>query len=315
MGLSDPLSYKIVYNFYFYGATVLVPVAVFFNFLTIFIFLGKKFKKTNFGFLSAILTAFNTFSLIWNLIVYKFFEIIGQDLASKSNDLCFFMQFLSRSIQQLPAFVQVLISLYQYFEIKLSAGKSLAFIHKRKYILLILVLTTVLVFIINVPNLFKYLEIKHATNTTKERKSCRRRRDLTLVADIETALMRTIIPFLLLSILNVLIAKIIINSKKKFSKQNNFKKEYQYALSLFLMNLIFLICTLPLTITYISLTIFENIILNPFLYDEFDLIHSFSNWISYFYFAITFPIDLIFNKTFRKTFFEILNYVFWCRKK
>lgn len=289
---------------YFYSSFVIVPIGVILNTLTIVVFSRKRFQKSNYGFLTIVMTVFNTFSLIWGIIIYKYLAAIDQDPSFISSFICFTFQYVSRSIQQFPTFIQCFISMYQYFEI--NSSKIHVYLKYKKNILLSIILIIFITSLINIPSLFKYLTIsyKNASNKTiKEVRACKNSDIISLISNIETALMRTIIPLIILGYFSYEIVIKLINSKRKsHSGDTKMKKEAHFGLYLFVQNLICVVFNIPLAITYILVILYQNFLKfepNSIETDRMLLIHGLTNAFSILYYSISFFIHFTFNHAFR----------------
>lgn len=299
---------------YFYSSVLIVPLGVLFNSITFAIFSSRKFRKTNYGFISSVLAIFDSLSLFWSYFIYKYLVLLNPDFFIRSSFFCFSLQYFSRVIQMLPIYIQVFLTAFQYFEIKFTIKK---YFKNKNYILAILLLLFASVFLLNIPNLFKYTKHEYLNSTlnqTIEIRYCKHHWILSIVSDFETAFLRTLFPLIIFCILNFLIARALIKSKRKFTKKTHkLKREYQYAFSLFLINFIFVIFNFPLTITYILVNVYENFLglaKESILIRKMEFIHLTTNAIAFFYNTLSFFVNLIFNFAFRRELFLMLKLVF-----
>lgn len=109
--------------------------------------------------------------------------------------------------------------------------------------------------------------------------------------------------------LNFLIAKTLIDSKKKLVKNHNFKREKQFAFCLFLMNFIFFIFNFPLAITYLLVNIYKDILgfsSDSITMTKVQLAHYLTNALGYAYNSIAFFMNIWFNQSYRREFITML---------
>lgn len=301
---------SINYYIYFIASITIVPIGTILNIIAILIFIRKRFNKTNFGFMNIILILFDTFSLIWSFVIYKYLPAIDHDLGFKSEFLCFTYQYFSRLVQQLPGFIQVFISTYQYFEINLR-GNKLWFntFKKRGNILAGIFFMNFIICLINVPNFFKYLRISrfynNETRSEMLRIRCSHDLKLSFISSVITALMRSLIPVGLLIYLNILIARTLFNSRRKFIKTTeNSKREMNFTFGLFISNIIFFVFNSPLSVSYVLVIVIQNFHdLDSYIVSTALLIHACCNAFAFSYNSLSFFLNIMLNKAFRAEFY------------
>lgn len=292
---------------YYYESILIVPIGTSLNIATIAIYLRKKFQNCNFGFISAILVLFEIVSLIFTCVLYKYLASIDQDPSNNSDWVCFIFQYFGRIFQQIPAFIQVFISIYQYLQINLATSHSSLF-KTKKSILITILIEIALISLVNIPNLNKILVYSNLTdwdNSTilknKQTVSCIHTREISLLAGVETGLMRTVIPLSLLLIVNYMIARKLLASRKKFSTTqtttSDTHKVRNFAFNLFFSNFLYLLFNLPVSVTYVTVMLYEN--QESFEKKRMELVHGITNAIAILFNALPFFISIALNKVFR----------------
>ena len=150
-------------------------------------------------------------------------------------------------------------------------------------------------------------------------KTCTSQRSVVFARDMIAASFRAVLPFIFMVLGNIFLIRALIKSKrrsrgKKQSKTalSSMKKEVQFTISIFAMNLMFMIVYLPLTITvYTSgfLAFFPNLASASFKATN-ALVFNISVYIAFLNNTLPLLINLKFNKIFRK---ELINMLFEVR--
>ncbi len=204
-----------------------------FNALQLVIFSSPKFSKIIFGFVSCIMAIVSTVGLVWNFLFYKYLPLVSFNLGLMSSFGCFTFVWFSRVMQQIPLYTQVLITLITYLNVKsifekleihilFNLYKKCLFFqvrYPRKFkifesklkVFYIFLLMCVLDIAINMTNGFSYLSRSTFKNSTIV--SCRRSNTMDIVANFSTAMLRSIIPGIIIIALDILIIQILYASK------------------------------------------------------------------------------------------------------
>lgn len=313
---------------YFYQAILIVPSGTVLNILTVIIFSSSRFKKTNFGFINILITWSELICLIFTCVVYKLLSYVNADPSNYSDVVCFFFQFTGRLIQQIPVYIQLFLSMYQYLEISNMNG---ALLRRKVFIGTVVFVQLSIVALINFPNFYKRIQYKNVTiasnNQTYLKVSCDHSFELALLSSVQMCLMRAIIPFVLLIIINYLIARSLFRSKKKFSpyqKSGGLAKgsssfvpnrEFHFAFCLFANNMIYFVFNLPVSVTYVTVMLYDNFIrTRPIENTQMQLAHGMTNAIAIFYNALPFFIHFWLNRAFRQSAVSIFR-LDWLRPR
>ena len=142
--------------------------------------------------------------------------------------------------------------------------------------------------------------------------------EMYFISNILAVTFRTLVPFVYIAVGNGILALTFLKSKKKFS-HSNFnhtsrdnrvsRKENQFVYSIIAYNVLFIAFLLPLAFTYIAYEILKDI---PGLQAQkniatLTLVNNISVFLSSFNFTFAFPVNLKFNRVFRKEFVSIFK--------
>lgn len=300
-----------IIQLYFYCSVILVPIGSILNILSLIVFLRKRFNQTNYGYISSFIAFFNIVALIWNYVFYKYFKLIGIDLSIYSNLTCYFFRYFGRISQQFPIYIQVFLTFVKYFEISYPTNRKTFLLKKKVYINLIILGIIISILIFNIPNSFKYLKKeKHINryNQSELIQTCIINRVNELISNITSSLVRTIIPFIFITIFNILMIRKLIESKQRLCSKAKFNREIQFSFGLCLINSSFVILNFPLASTYILTSILYKIQNSP---DDPEnkiyFLHLVFNAISYSYHGLLFIFNYFFNISFRNEFFKLIR--------
>ena len=139
---------------FFYGTTVAVPIGLVFNSIEFAVLTSKDFEKTNFGFQMNLQVISSSFSLAWNFIVYKYLPSIGLRIDSFSSITCCLFVYLSRVIQSLPLYTQVLVSFMNYLSVAYTSKFNR--LNKQSYFVSFFVLIFIMLCVLNALNSIRY---------------------------------------------------------------------------------------------------------------------------------------------------------------
>ncbi|RNA07623.1 sex peptide receptor-like [Brachionus plicatilis] len=283
------LNQNFIIQLYFYCSVIIVPIGSVFNIVTIIIFLRKRFRHTNYGYISCVIAFFNTIALIWNFVFYKYFKLTGTDLSIFSSWSCYLFRYCGRMSQQFPVYIQVLLTLTKYLDISSPTSKINFALKKRIYINVAIFGVLISIICLNLPSSFKYLKkeiLIDKFNRTRSSSVCTINRINELLSNISSALLRAIIPFIIITLLNILMVKKLMDSKRRMCFKKNLRKEIQFSFGLCLINSSFLILNFPLATTYVLTSIVYKIQhLSQEKEDQIYLVHLICNAISYLYYG------------------------------
>ena len=327
--MTNQTEIKITYNYsktieavYFYACCILGPLGLISNILTIYIFTRPRLFKTNFGFLSALLSILNPICLLWNLFIYKYLPIKGFDISKMSPVGCSLLQYLSRLLQQIPLYLQLVIAFEIY--VKIAYPFKFKLLRKKQNLVLIYGIMVIAVALFLSVNTIKYqtfsytysnvtVLVENSTNHTiiqmvQVSVSCIANNIVNIVAFFTSSFSRVIITTATMGCLDILTCLTLIKNKKKLNASK--KKEFQFAVICLINDVLFFLFECPLSVTEILTVVYSNILLYPsssFEVATIGLIHSFTNVLSFSYLVMPFFINIIFNKLFIALFYETIS--------
>ena len=264
-------------------------------------FSRRKFQKTNIGFLSILLAIVDFIGLSWNFIVYKYLPLIHLNLALVHPFTCFTFKYISRIFQQLPLYTQAFITLVNFLKVK--HPRKFLYLNKNINIIYIMIVIFLSEGLVNSGNLFQYITYINGTASSCGTSS----NTMAIVANFTTSLLRSIIPAVFMTILDFLTIKILFVSKRRIS--NDLSKQKAFAIVLLILDIIFFIFNVPLSLTEILTAVFQNILLYPSSNNTMaleHLLHAFANTFAYIYYIMPFFINLFFNRLFRQELYAFL---------
>ncbi len=267
------------------------------NTIQIIVFSRSRFQKTNIGFLSSLLAFIDFIGLFWSFVIYKYLPLINLNLALVSSFTCFTFKWISRIFQQMPLYTQAFITLVNFLKVK--HPRRFVFLNKNLNIIYIITIIFICEGIVNIPNMFQYITYKNNTAYL-----CSTTNTQAIMANFTTSMLRSIIPILIMIILDFLIIKTLFVSKKKIS--NNLSKQKAFAIVLLILDIIFFIFNVPLSCTEIITVVYQDVLLYPSNDNTMALInvfHAFANTFAYMYYLAPFFINLFFNRLFRQELF------------
>ena len=295
-----------IYSFNFYISVIFLPFGIMLNFFSIFIFLRKKFKPNNNGYLNILFIISQLTGLAFGFVINSFLPSVGIDIYDYSNFSCRFLNYLRRIFLQFASWCQVLITLDLLLLIRLT--NRYHFFKKKSNIFKAVALMISILGICNITNLFYSIEAINTYNNSSSTKRCTLSKNKTLAADIISILMRTLIPFFSLLFFNIVIIKSFLNQKKKLNLKNSQKRKFQLLINIILMNTVFFVIFIPLAILYLLKNI-EN--LNPLILnvvnDKLKFVYEIFFSISCIYLNLSFFINFLFNKNFRNEIMKLIN--------
>ena len=164
-------------------------------------------------------------------------------------------------------------------------------------------LIVIFISLANIPNTFRIL-----TTSISNKTYCYKSPVIDLTLTIELSILRSIIPFLIISTLNILTLKTLLNSRIRLNR--SIENEIKFSIVLVMSGLFFVLFNFPLAFTDIA----YNVYLYVYFYDpdsffmiNLDLTVSFTRLFSFAYYGISFFINIFFNQKFRKNLLLLLR--------
>lgn len=309
----------VLYFSYIYMNFMIVPIGILTNMVSIIIFIKKRLnKKTNIGYMHALLCLFNIFPLINSVMLTQILPHYKIDLFQKSEFSCKLFSFWIRFALDCPSFQQIYITAMLMVSIKFPI-KFISF-QKFKYTILVLLVMLIGSFGLNIPFLFFENSLNSINNSSFEMNNsfymkietfeCNANKVLSTVSDMLNLLMRYYIPFMVLLVTNGLIVKHFIDQRKrlKFKKWNKGTKNF--LISITIINTLFLILYLPSSISFLLIyTQFIEISSESLSYSMVDFFNL-GLTISYLNNTVPFFAHLAFNRIFRNELIKSVQKLF-----
>jgi hypothetical protein len=288
-----------------YFAWSLPHVGVMLNLFSIFIFTRKSLNKTNMGYLYLWQTCIDIVLLLSYVHIFRRASaVFGYDFPFESNLLCKLVIFFRRFILHASSWLSVYITFDRFVYVYLPS--KFAFFKSRSKITMVLALMLGLILLIDIENLFFYLDSKVINHAA--RKVCTATPFVNALSDMVSITMRTYIPLTLMLVFDVLIIKKLHESKHR-SKNITQKKENQYTINVMLLNCIFFLFNFPLSIVYIlkNIITFSGIDLPGEAKVKFNFILNLTINIAFLTQSLSFFINLTFNKLYRTEFAYLIR--------
>lgn len=301
-----------------------IPMVVFglvFNQLALIVFYRRRFLHHKMAFYSKINVTSHTF----NLSIYLFhliFILNNREPSIESSFMCKFYPFLTRCAFQLSSWIELLMTFDRNDSIKMG---NKAKIKRKSTIIKIVLWLVVFNLLLNSINLTFELhntdEIKKAamngTNgTTFLIAYCASEPSVVIVRDVIAQTFRFLLPLVVMVFLNVRLYKdlmVTTSTSRRVSNQGRnlfLKKEVNYGLTLFALNVLFLITHTPMFVVLIMQEMSDYFLPTSLSRDYVDhvyFINLISMSMSSVFYSSTFFINIRFNRMFCREFFQILS--------
>ena len=295
-----------------YTVNVIIPIGLVFLSLSIFVFSRKNLNKTNMGFLYTWQCGADMAAI---LIYFLFIRIsfgIGAQVSNLSDFSCRILGLVSRTSIHLPSWINVIISFDRFIQVHYRG--RIVWI-KSKIKLTVLILTTLFgIMICNIPNMLRSLketQFQIRINNTLANRTlwiCTFSDELTLATDILSTIVRTYLPFVLISTFNLILVKELFLSKVNL-KMKNQRKEIQFTIVVLLISIAFFLFNSPISIVFIINNLFRfNESVRPFINSQLlSFVLNITTNLAYWYQCLNFFFNLMFNSLFRDEVLIILR--------
>lgn len=246
---SSALSNQI--NLYFSIATI--PPGIVLNILTILIFWTDTKMRKGAGtktmwLLYISLCIYDILALLNSLLFTQFLPSLGIDLSTYSLAACKILNVWRKTALQCPSWLQVIITFDRLRSVVFP--NRFRFMSKQNVILIVLAATTILISIANIE--YIWFKLTYTTSNNTIIVSCTPpNKQIITIADVINVLLRFLLPFLLMLVMNIVLVRSIFVSKRKAKTSRSMRREINYTLTVIGLNLIFLVLNLPWTVWYI----------------------------------------------------------------
>lgn len=312
--------YYLLIKMTFYFCVIIVPMAIAWNlFALVALFYSKK-TTTSTNKTSApmiyllkwqyIIDTIFLFNVVFNLQSYY---VLNYDLQSMSDVTCRLGNLILRYILHMSSWMQVVICIDRFISAYLGPKFNFRMTKTRTTTMIIVIM--VIIVLANTANLFRdYTVLTYNVttiyNTTRvvTSRTCDSKLGVQLTLDSMSVLMRTLIPFLVMAIVDFILIRHIRESRKRVNQNRSNKKELQFTIAVVFMNATFIFLNFPMAVDLL----YQNIpnyaypewpILNLI---EFEFYGQTVSLVAYMFQITEFWVNLGFNKLFRK---EIMNMV------
>ena len=288
----------------YYLCTVIGNIGIIANILNIIVCTRKRLQQNTMGFYNILMSSFNILTIIFFGYLTLFSQSIGQEqLLLKSDASCKLISFFNRVFAQMSSWLSVMVTLDRMLCIGYT--KRFKFIeNKRNLAFIVLGLFAILCFI-NIPNLFN--QVKTQTGTMS--KDCKSSRVISVLRDGITILSRFLLPITLQVIISGMLFKV--RNRAKVSRSLN--KEYKFAFTIIILNLVLIITEFPLIVSLIFVNIYgynQTFISNTSIESA---IASFAYICSYvfaaFIYVSLFFVNFLTNKIYRRECLKTLHII------
>lgn len=297
--------YQVAVDVQYFFSIVTMPIGILLNFFTIWIFSRKRFNKnTNNGFLYIILCLSNIIALLSQLII-NIFEEFAKDPRNFNLYFCHFYNLFSAVALQTPSFAQIYISYDLYrsickFKKKPLRKKNYIFFMVINILFLLAINSIYFTFFIKNNNFLNETSVNlNSTITNYSLSECMGTELTDLIADGIDVFLRGLIPFTIIFIINYSVTKQVFKTKNNIQQVKSLKKEYNFAITVIAINIVFLFIYLPWIISFV---LYHKIQIIDSRSDIrlYELILTISDCIAYLNNYSPFLINILFNNIFRE---------------
>ena len=232
-------------NIVYYNCLTIMNIGFASNILNILICLRKSIQKNTMGLYNILMSTFNILSFMFAYLLF-FPESIGkEDLVTSSYYSCILISFFSRVFIQMSSWVNVMVSVDR--TIFISYPNKFNFLKNKKIIIWIVFGIFLLMCGVNVPNFFFVLATQktYMTNFTGNHTICGATDEIALAKYTFIILMRIIFPIFLTALSSVIMIYKIFKSRKNLKITRSLYKDYQFAFTIVLLNLAYIITESP----------------------------------------------------------------------
>lgn len=280
----------------YYFLIILLPIGVFFNFVSLYLFSRPKMNKTYMGYLFAILSIWNNVQLIYELLIIKAPLVFLYSL-----NTCGLLTYFKQNIFNISSWLHVIISIERF--ICVSQPKR---IPTKKLLNLIMGIFILFIVVTNTTYLFFY-QVNEFNTTNFTVKFCASSKQVVITSETIVMLMRVYIPLILIIVLNLLVFKKML--KKNFCLAQ-VKKEYRYTILVFQLGIIYWLFYAPTSICVILNVvklISNNLFTQEYQIEIYNFVLNMSHLVCLLYHCWFFFLNLWLNKAFRNEFYVMIR--------
>jgi hypothetical protein len=293
-------------NINLYTALVLNPIGFVTNMISLYVYTRPRLNKTNMGFLYFWQTASDICLLGMLIFIGRAREIFGQALGSQGEGWCIFTSFIRRFLVHISSWINVLICFDRFMFVLFPNNK---FMKSKLNLTLIIASIFATLTLVNTPNFFSGLSVPRGNET----RVCSASPLILNLAVLISIFTRTIVPLIVMSLMNLMIIKRLRLNKQKLTQNRNKKekKETRFTKTVVSLTLIFMLFNFPLGVIN-SVSIFTDYLgftVSPTTGAVLSLCSIVALNFSFLYQSFYFFITLMFNQIFRKELISIFAIV------
>ena len=295
----------------YYSCLTIVNLGFVTNILNIVICSRKSMHANTMGYYNILMSLFNILSFVCAYLLFFPVSAGLKDLLLESYYNCILVTYFTRVFIQMSSWLNVMVSIDR--AICISFPHRFKFLTEKKFISCILIFLFVIICGLNVPNLFFKLgtQIIFISNETSNNTICGSSNDIILLKYTIIIVMRIVIPILLTVFLNIVLIHKLFVSRSSLNITRSLKKDYQFALTVIMLNFAYILTETPFLWGTINIYLFNNEEINKEesleALTNAKLIFICTFMLSTYMFGSVFFVNLFFNKIFQK---EIRSFFF-----
>lgn len=281
---------------------VLIPIGIVLNLSQMLILLRKRFLLSIMAMYYQIISFYN----ILILLVTWFHFMSKSDLTEIDfiTDIgCKLLSFFFRLAYQICSWLNVLVTLDRLIFIVFST--KFKFWRSKKNILILFFSSHIIFFLVNIPN-FYFNSISRTTNISNQTfmtKICSSSFEMFILRSVTSQVTGVYVPIALMIILNEILIYKVVQSRQNFKQKSQMGKDTNFAYTLIGSNIAFLILMSPFSVYTAILSTYVNedeVVLRPTLNAYLSLFDTSTRSIYCINYSMSFIIQIICNKLFRK---------------
>nr|QVK45688.1 G protein-coupled receptor [Proales similis] len=297
-------------DIYYYFTIIVSPIGVLLNMFSFYVFSRPRLNKTNMGFLYRWQSAVDIILLLLTTFVFASRSVFGVSFANTSDFLCRVLTFLRRFILHASSWMTLFITFDRFMAVRMPT--KLTELRKNKlHLSLVILAMFALIALVDVENLFYYLEQTEVVrgNQTTVQSVCTASPLVYALSDIISIVMRTYVPFVLMTVFDALIVRRIVQSKNK-SNRSSGRREKHFTAVVLAYNCVFFALNFPLSVIYIFTTIYNlaHIELDPLPNAIFRTAFTSTVVLAFFMQAMSFVFNFTLNYLFRNEVLAIFGF-------
>ena len=299
----NSISKRIVY----YSCLTIVNIGFATNCLNIFICINKSIQKSTMGFYNILISTFNILGFICGYLLFYPVASGKTDLLVESYFGCILISYFTRVFIQMTSWLNVMLSCDR--AVCIAFPYRFKFINNKTILACIVLVLFIIILAVNVPNLlFKvYINSTYSTiaNDTINTTICSSTNIVVFIRDTIIVNMRVVIPMILQFILSIILIVSILKLRKNANMTRSLRKDYQFAFTILMLNITFLITETPLMLSIINFYLIDKN--NATSMAMANLFYYCGQIFSTYMLGSIFFVNILFNRIFKKELKKILR--------